>query len=57
MDGEMFLAWVKEGLAPGLKKGDIVVRDNLATHKVAGVKEAIETVGARVEYLPLTRQI
>ena len=52
MDGEMFLAWVKEGLAPELESGDIVVLDNLATHKVAGVKEAIEAVGARVEYLP-----
>jgi transposase len=52
MDGEMFLAWVKEGLAPGLESGDIVVLDNLATHKVAGVQEAIEAVGARVEYLP-----
>jgi len=52
MDGEMFLAWVKEGLAPVLESGDIVVLDNLATHKVAGVKEAIEAVGARVEYLP-----
>lgn len=52
MDGEMFLAWVKEGLAPGLASGDIVVLDNLATHKVAGVKETIEAMGARVEYLP-----
>lgn len=52
MDGEMFLAWVKEGLAPGLESGDMVVLDNLATHKVLGVKEAIEAVGARVEYLP-----
>lgn len=52
MDGEMFLAWVKAGLAPVLEKGDIVVLDNLATHKVAGVKEAIAAVGARVAYLP-----
>ena len=41
MDGDMFLAWVKEGLAPGLARGDVVVCDNLATHKVAGVREAI----------------
>jgi transposase len=52
LDGEMFLAWVKEGLAPVLESGDVVILDNLATHKVAGVKEAIEAVGARVEYLP-----
>ena len=52
LDGEMFLAWVKEGLAPVLERGDVVILDNLATHKVAGVKEAIEAVGARLEYLP-----
>jgi transposase len=52
LDGEMFLAWVKEGLAPVLESGDVVILDNLATHKVAGVREAIEAVGARVEYLP-----
>jgi len=52
MDGEMFLAWVKEGLAPVLASGDIVVLDNLATHQVAGVEEALVAVGARVEYLP-----
>ena len=34
-----------------LKTGDIVVRDNLSSHKVAGVKEAIESVGAQVRYL------
>jgi transposase len=52
MDGEMFLAWVRAGLAPVLENGDVVILDNLATHKVAGVREAIEAVGARVEYLP-----
>jgi transposase len=52
MDGELFLAWVKQGLVPGLQRGDVVILDNLATHKVAGVREAIEGVGARLEYLP-----
>lgn len=52
MDGETFLAWVKEGLAPVLERGDIVVLDNLSTHKVAGVAEALAAVGARLEYLP-----
>jgi transposase len=52
MDGDMFLAWVTAGLAPVLKWGDVVILDNLATHKVAGVREAIAAVGARVEYLP-----
>ena len=52
MDGEMFLAWVREGLVPTLQKDDLVIMDNLATHKVQGVREAIETVGARLLYLP-----
>ena len=52
MDGEMFLAWVQQGLAPTLQSDDLVILDNLATHKVAGVREAIESVGARLQYLP-----
>jgi transposase len=52
MDGEMFLAWVIQGLMPTLQKGDVVIMDNLATHKVQGVREAIETAGARLLYLP-----
>ena len=52
MNGEMFLAWVRQGLVPVLKKGDVVIMDNLATHKVQGVSEAIEAVGARLMYLP-----
>jgi transposase len=35
-----------------LRKGDIVFMDNLRTHKIAGVREAIEAVGARVHFLP-----
>jgi transposase len=52
MDGELFLAWVKQGLVRCLQPDDVVVMDNLATHKVAGVREAIEGAGARLEYLP-----
>jgi transposase len=52
MDGELFLAWVKQGLVPCLQRGDVIVMDNLATHKVAGVREALEAAGARLEYLP-----
>jgi hypothetical protein len=52
MDGELFLAWVKVGLVPGLRRDAVVILDNLATHKVAGVREAIEAAGARLEYLP-----
>jgi transposase len=52
MDGEMYLAWVRQGLAAVLQVGDLMIMDNLATHKVAGVREAIEAVGARLLYLP-----
>jgi transposase len=52
MDGEMFLAWVRQGLGAVLQASDLVIMDNLATHKVAGVREAIEAVGARLLYLP-----
>ncbi|MBI4165901.1 MAG: IS630 family transposase [Acidobacteria bacterium] len=52
MNGEMFLAWVRQGLAPTLRPGDVVILDNLATHKIRGVREAIEAVGARLLYLP-----
>ena len=52
MDGEMFLAWVREGLAPTLRPGEVVILDNLATHKINGIREAIEAAGARLLYLP-----
>lgn len=42
----------KQQLVPTLQAGDIVVMDNLASHKVSGVRKAIEQVGARVVYLP-----
>ncbi len=52
MNGEIFLAYVEQVLAPTLATGDIVVLDNLSSHKVAGVCEAIEARGARMVYLP-----
>ena len=52
MDGEAFLAYVQQFLAPALRPGDVAVMDNLASHKVAGVSEAIEQAGARLLYLP-----
>ena len=52
MDGPAFLAYIEEYLGPTLRRGDIVVMDNCRVHKVAGVEEAIEARGARVEYLP-----
>ena len=47
-----FLGFIEHFLAPTLSPGDIVVMDNLAAHKVSGVVEAIEAVGAQVRYLP-----
>lgn len=52
MDGPSFLAYVEQVLAPTLHKGDIVFMDNLRTHKIEGVREAIEAAGATVRYLP-----
>ena len=52
MNAATFLRWVERCLAPSLKPGDVVVMDNLGSHKASGVEEAIECVGARVWYLP-----
>ena len=52
MDGEAFLAYVSTFLCPTLSPGDIVIADNLSSHKVAGVKEAIAAKGATLRYLP-----
>jgi transposase len=52
INGETFRAWVEQFLAAELRPGDIVVMDNLGSHKVAGVRQAIEARGASVRYLP-----
>ena len=52
MDGPSFLAYVEQVLSPTLRKGDIVFMDNLRTHKIDGVREAIRAAGAKVRYLP-----
>jgi transposase len=52
MDGEAFLAWVEQSLAPSLRQGDTVIMDNLPAHKVQGIREAIEVAGASLLYLP-----
>ena len=52
MTGEAFRAYVEQMLAPALQPGDVVVMDNLAAHKVAGVREAVRAAGASVLYLP-----
>jgi transposase len=45
-------AYVEQILAPPLKRGDIVIMDNVGVHKVAGIREAIEARGAILLYLP-----
>ena len=52
MNGEAFLVYVEKILAPALRPGDIVVMDNLAAHKVQGVRAQIEAAGASLLYLP-----
>ena len=52
MSGEAFLAYVEQALVPELRPGDVVIMDNLPAHKVAGVRQAIETAGASLKYLP-----
>lgn len=51
-DADAFLAYVQHVLVPELRRGDVVVMDNLQPHKVAGVREMIESGGASVLYLP-----
>jgi transposase len=52
MDGQLFLAWIRQFLNPTLHPGDIVIVDNLASHKVAGIASALASVGANLVYLP-----
>ena len=52
MDGQSFLAYSEQVLCPVLLPGSVVIMDNLASHKVAGVRQAIENVGAQLKYLP-----
>lgn len=52
IDGAAFLAWVEQFLAPTLQAGDLVVLDNLGSHKVTGVREAIEASGGGMMFLP-----
>jgi transposase len=51
VNGETFLAYVRQVLVPTLSPGDIVMTDNLSSDKIAGVREAIEATGAGLRYL------
>jgi transposase len=52
VNGDLFVAYVEQQLVPALQPGDVVVLDNLSSHKRARVREAIEAAGCRLEYLP-----
>jgi transposase len=52
IDGDAFVVYVEKVLVPTLQGGEIVVLDNLSSHKVARVVELIESAGAEVWYLP-----
>lgn len=52
LNGDIFRAYITRLLVPSLKEGDVVIMDNLSSHKVEGIVEAIEAVGASVMFLP-----
>jgi len=52
INGKSFLAYVEQVLVPTLRNDDIVILDNLGSHKVAGVRRAIEAAGAQLRFLP-----
>jgi transposase len=51
MNGDAFLAYVEQVLAPTLIPGDIVVMDNLSAHKLPAIRQAIEAAGGKLLYL------
>lgn len=52
INGECFRAYVQQQLAPVLRPGDIVIMDNLGSHKGKAVRQTIEAAGARLRFLP-----
>lgn len=52
INGKLFLAWVQQHLVKSLRPGDVVIMDNLSSHKVKGVADAIESASAQLLYLP-----
>ena len=51
-DTAVLVSFIREVLAPRLRRGDILVMDNLAVHKTLSVREAVKRAGARLLYLP-----
>lgn len=52
MNREAFLTWMRDALAPRLRRGDIVLLDNLPAHKAPAVRALVERRGATLRYLP-----
>jgi transposase len=52
INGERFRAYVEQFLVPALKPGDVVVLDNLGSHKGKAARQAVRAVGARLLFLP-----
>jgi transposase len=52
MNGDAFRVYIEKVLVPTLSRGDTVIIDNLASHKGAAIRQAIEAVGANLLYLP-----
>jgi transposase len=52
INGDLFVAYIEQALVPTLRPGDVVVMDNLSSHKRAGVRQAIEQAGCQLWYLP-----
>ena len=52
LNGEMFIGCMETCLTPTLKEGDVVIMDNLSSHKMKGLEEIVKARDARIEYLP-----
>ena len=52
LDARAFEVYIAQGLLPTLERGDIVLMDNLSSHKTPRIRQLIESVGARLEFLP-----
>jgi transposase len=52
VNGDLFVAYIEQQLVPTLRAGDVVVMDNLSSHKRVAVRRAIEGAGCRLLYLP-----
>ncbi len=52
INGEVFLTWVRQILVPVLKPGDVVIMDNLGSHRSKAVRRAIRQAGAKLLFLP-----